>query len=89
MAAVVAALLLFLLLRMLLGALRLTHTRGTAARDPQFAEPAEVVTRPPDLDATGGSLQLADDPSSGWEQGEQTPVDKTADELVREAEAAD
>ena len=58
-----------------------------AARDPQFAEPAEQVTRPPELDERGRPL-AQDDPSAAWELGEQTPVDKTAEELSREAEQA-
>lgn len=86
MAIVVAALLVWLLLRGVLGALGLTKSRG-AGIDPQFAEPAETVTRPPELDESGSPVVDGDDPSAAWEQGEQTPVDKTAEELGREAEA--
>ena len=87
-AALLAVLLAWLALRLLLGGLRASHKGGAGVLDPQFAEPAEAVTRPPELDASGQAPQLEDDPSLNWDQGEQVPVDMTADELVREAEAA-
>ena len=86
-AAIVAALLLLLTVRLLPRALRLTRTGGSGEPDPQFAEPAQAVTRPPEADAGVLPPQLGDDPSARWEQGELTPVDKTADELAREAGA--
>jgi len=89
-AAVVAATALLAVgaVRLFTGALRLARTGGTGEPDPQFAEPAEVVTRPPELGGEGEYEPLPEDPSAGWDQGEQTPVDKTAEELSREAEAA-
>ena len=84
----VAILLIALVARLFTGALRLTRTDGGATeRDPQFAEPAEGVTRPPELTEEGGIPAPSDDPSAGWDLGEQTPVDKTAEELSREAAA--
>lgn len=56
---------------------------GSGAPDPQFAEPTETVTRPPELADEDGA-PVADDPSAGWDIGEQTPVDMTAEELARE-----
>ena len=58
---------------------------GTGEPDPQFAEPAQTVTRPPELMGEDGN-PASDDPSAGWDLGEQTPVDKTAEELSREME---
>lgn len=70
------------------GTLRLLRTDGgETTRDPQFAEPAEPATRPPELDESGRPVDLADDPSASWVYENETPVDKTAEELSREAEA--
>ena len=88
-AAVVAVVLLVLALRLLTGALRLSKSGGDATPDPQFAEPAETVTRPPDLGGEDGLSPAVDDPSAGWEAVELTPVDKTAEELGREEAAED
>ena len=87
-AAVVGVVLLVLVIRMAVAALNLTSPGGSGTADPQFAEPAEIVTRPPEMAGEGSPSPMADDPSAAWEQGELTPVDKTADELGRE-EAAD
>lgn len=70
--------------RLLTGTLNLMRG-GETQHDPQFAQPAEAVTRPPELEGEEGALDLADDPSAGWDLGEQTPVDKTAEELSLEA----
>ena len=86
--ALVAVLLVLLVVRLFSGALRLTRTGGgESTRDPQFAEPAETVTRPPELMSEGVWPAMEDDPSENWDLGEQTPVDKTAEELSREAAA--
>jgi len=88
-AAVAAVLLLMLVIRLVSGALNLTRSKGSGTPDPQFAEPVETVTRPPELNGEGAPGQIVDDPSAGWEQVELTPVDKTADELGREEAAED
>ena len=62
---------------------------ASTTRDPQFAEPAENATRPPELDENGQPLDLGDDPSANWVYEAETPVDKTAAELSREAEAGE
>lgn len=77
------------LMRGLLGALNRMRGGGTAARDPQFAEPAEQVTRPPELSGEPADIDRPDDPSANWVEENQTPVDKTAGELSREAEAGE
>ena len=87
-AIIVALLLVTLVIRGLLGAIGLTRSRGAGGGDPQFAEPAEAVTRPPELDEQGNPIGDGDDPSALWEQGEQTPVDKTAGELALEEQSA-
>ena len=89
MAAIVALTVLAILaviigVKMLSGTIGLIRSDGGAAEpDPQFAEPAETVTRPPELMGEDGA-PVADDPSAGWDLGVQTPVDKTAEELSRE-----
>ena len=88
-AVIVAVLLGALIVRLFSGALSLARPGGSGAPDPQFAEPAETVTRPPEMTGEGAPAELADDPSAGWEEVPQTPVDKTAEELGREAEADD
>lgn len=87
--AVAGVLLLLLMLRLVSGALNLTRHGGTGAPDPQFAEPAETVTRPPELNGEDDAPQALDDPSAAWAQVELTPVDKTAEELGREEAAED
>ena len=82
-AAAVAVLLIVLLVRLFNGALGIA--RGGDGLDPQFAEPVETVTRPPELLEDGQWPPMEEDPSDNWDLGEQTPVDKTADELSREA----
>jgi len=72
--------------RLLAGAVRLTRMDGGPTEpDPQFAEAAELVTRPPELNGEGDAAAVAGDPSANWDLGEQTPVDKTARELAAEA----
>ena len=44
------------------------------------------MTRPPELIGETGAPGAEGDPSEHWDLGEQTPVDKTAEELSREAE---
>ena len=88
-AAILAVLLTLLIGRLILGALSLTRPGASGAPDPQFAEPAETVTRPPEMAGEGQPPEREDDPSAGWEQVQLTPVDKTAEELGREAEADD
>lgn len=87
--AVAAVLLAVLAVRLFLGALRLARTDGGSAQaDPQFAQPAEAVTRPPEPGDGGLWPAMEEDPSENRDLGEQTPVDKTAEELSREAEEA-
>ena len=88
-AAVVAVLLLVLVIRLFSGALRLSRTGGTGSPDPQFAEPVEAVTRPPEMEGEDGMPLMSDDPSDDWAETELTPVDKTAEELGREEAAED
>ena len=89
MAVVIAVLLLILVIRLASGALNLSRSGGSAVQDPQFAEPAEAVTRPPEMEGEDGTAPAADDPSVGWAETELTPVDKTAEELGREEAAED
>lgn len=53
--------------------------------DPMFAEPAVAVTRPPELDAEASPKphRTLDD----YVPDVQSPVDKTAEELIEEAKA--
>ena len=88
-AAIVAVLLLVLAVRLIPGTLNLARSGGSGAPDPQFAEPAEAVTRPPELAGEGAPAQAEDDPSVHWEAAELTPVDKTAEQLGREEAAED
>lgn len=71
------------------GSLKLLNTGGSGERDPQFAEEAVHETRPPELDESGQAVDLSEDPSLGWVYENETPVDKTAEELSREAEAGE
>ena len=50
--------------------------------DPMFAAPAEIVTRPPVVEKTQPPHKTLDD----YVPDVETPVDKTAEELGREAE---
>jgi len=87
--AAVVVLLLALVIRLFSGALNLSRADGAGTPDPQFAEPAEAVTRPPEMEGEDGTAPMADDPSAGWVETELTPVDKTAEELGREEAAED
>ena len=51
--------------------------------DPMFAAPAEIVTRPPTVEETQPPHGTLND----YVPDVETPVDKTAEELGREAEA--
>ncbi len=84
-AVIVIALVAVFAVRLASGALNWTRVGGATDRDPQFAEPAESVTRPPELIGESGDPGAEGDPSEHWDLGEQTPVDKTAEELSREA----
>ena len=67
--------------RMVLGALN--GARGGGGSDPQFAEPAETVTRPPSLSGEDGeAADLGDDPSKNWHYETLTPL--TEDGLAAE-----
>ncbi len=57
------------------------------ARDPQFAEPAEAITAPPELYGPEGESTFRDN-SANWDTSVQTPVDQTAGELGEEARRA-
>ena len=76
-----------LAIQFLTGSLRLLSAPGSGERDPQFAEEAARETRPPEMDESGQAVDLSEDPSLGWVYENETPVDKTAEELSREAEA--
>lgn len=58
---------------------------GEAGLDPMFAGEAELTTRPPELAGEEGSA--FEDNSANWDIPEGSPVDMTADELAREADA--
>ena len=58
---------------------------GGGEADPMFAEPAEAVTRPPELDGeTPDGAATAMDASDTWVYEAQTPVDMTAEEHAGE-----
>ena len=86
-ALIVAILLLVLIVRLFVG-LAGGLSRGGDGADPQFALPAEQVTRPPEPDEPVSAEALAEDPSLGWVYEAETPVDKTAEELSREEAVA-
>lgn len=67
--------------------LRLATTGGTVGTepDPMFAEEMEMTTRPPELTGEAGET-VPQDNSANWVIDVETPVDRTADELIREAE---
>ena len=82
------ALVLFGMGRAFLGVLNAIHADGGRTEpDPMFREEPERVTRPPELDENGQPVAIAEDPSLGWVYEEQSPVEKTAEELSREAAA--
>lgn len=59
---------------------------GDGEPDPMFAQEAELPTRPPELDA---EVAQPEHPTlDDYVPEVETPVDKTAAELIREAEAA-
>ena len=87
--AIVAILLIALAVRLVSGAFSMARRGGSGGTDPQFAEPAETVTRPPELEGEGRPDGTDIDPSAQWEEVELTPVDKTAEELGREEAAED
>ena len=76
------AVLLFVGYRLVTGLVGLFSYEAKSNADPQFAEPIELVTRPPEDHYEGISHG---DLSSQWDLGEQTPVDRTADQLIRDA----
>lgn len=84
LAVVALAVVLILLGRAIFGAVKLVNGADVTTRDPMFAEPAEEVTRPPELDDGAGLSRSDADPSTKWVEENQTPVDKTAEELSRE-----
>ena len=87
--AVIALLVLALVMmsRLFLGALNLLRTDGGASQpDPQFEQPAETFAPPQELLEGEAAPVDAGDPSEGWVEEIQTPVDKTAEELSREAQ---
>ena len=85
-AIVLMAALIVALGRMLMATLNVIHTDGGAVEpDPMFAREEPVATRPPELDGTDGEIYLHTDNSANWQGDNQTPVDKTAEELAREA----
>ena len=88
-ALVAAVLTVVLAVQLLGGSLKLLRTGGPTERDPQFAEEPARETRPPELDENGQPVDIAEDPSLGWVYEAQTPVDKTAEELSREAAAGE
>jgi len=59
---------------------------GPVGYDPQFAEEAETVTRPPELWSEEEESEFKDN-SANWDTSVQTPVDQTAAELGEEARA--
>lgn len=74
----------FVMVRGLIGILNQSDLNASEP-DPMFAEEAETVTRPPDLYAEEEPKEhlTLDDYISEVE----TPVDKTAEELIHEAQA--
>ena len=77
-------LMLVILGRFLTGAIGLIHTDGDLGTDPQFAEPMQTTTRPPEMVEEAGSAAV--DHSDEWTANEETPVDWTVDELQRMAD---
>lgn len=81
--------------KILLGALNLYRSDGgTLEADPMFAQKEALqATRPPDLsedafyDGISPEATASEDPSVAWSDEIHTPVDMTAEELAREADA--
>lgn len=66
------------------GAALLNADFSASEPDPMFAEPAETVTRPPELDA---EEEAPPHPTlDDYVPAVETPVDKTAAELIEEAQ---
>lgn len=88
-ALLVIAALMWLIVRLGGFALDILAVRSGASggHDPQFAEPAETVTVPPELTGEGEAAVQYRDNSANWDIPEQTPVDKTAAELAAEEAA--
>lgn len=82
-----AALTVVLAVQLFSGSLKLLRGGGPTERDPQFAEEPTRETRPPELDENGQPVSIEEDPSLGWVYEAETPVEKTAEELSREAAA--
>lgn len=55
--------------------------------DPMFSQPPELVTRPPELDAE--EMQVDHPTLDDYVPENETPVDKTAAELIAEAKQAE
>ena len=90
MAAIASVLMIVVVVRLVVsGAASLSRSGASESPDPQFAEPAIAVTRPPEMKGEAGMAPVTDDPSAGWEETGLTPVDKTAQELGREEAAED
>ena len=72
-----------LLLRGVMGMARLSVDSGSSEPDPMFAEPAELVTRPPDgFEGEAPVVSADEDPSQNWVYETLTPVEQTAAELA-------
>lgn len=75
----------FALIRGLTGVVKTATVQDSAARDPMFAEPAEMVTRPPERsEGEAPVVSSGDDPSRDWVYETLTPVEQTAAELANE-----
>ena len=75
----------FMMVRGATGIARLSADGGESEPDPMFAEPAERVTRPPELSGEGAPVISGDeDPSRNWVYETLTPVERTAAELANE-----
>lgn len=71
------------LLRSVPGVARLSGGRIAPEPDPMFAEPAEVVTRPPEPSEDARPVVSGDDdPSKDWVYETLTPVERTAEQLA-------
>jgi len=73
----------YALLRGVTGVVRVTSNQGAGEPDPMFAEPAERVTRPPEVSEEEAPVVSGDeDPSQNWVYETLTPVEQTAAELA-------
>ena len=71
------------LLRGVMGLAKLSVDDAPTDPDPMFAEPAEVVTRPPDAcEGERPVVSSDEDPSENWVYETLTPVEQTAEELA-------